>query len=82
MWKIKEKSFTDLTAALEYAKSLNEFVVIKGNEYEICGIFGVDSVKNGECPDGIQYDWNKNSRIGRVKKEKDFNQEIDGGDKL
>jgi hypothetical protein len=82
MWKIKEKSFTDLTAALEYAKSLNEFVVIKGNEYEICGIFGVDSVKNGECPDGIQYDWNKNSRIGRVKKEKDFNQEIGGGDKL
>ena len=75
-WSIKEKSFVDLSTALEYAKSLNEFVVIKGNEYEICGIFGVDTIANGKCPDGVQYDWDKSSRIGRVKKEKDFQPEI------
>ena len=49
---------------------------VKGNEYEICGIFGVDTIANGKCPDGVQYDWDKSSRIGRVKKEKDFQPEI------
>ena len=46
------------------------FVTIKGPNIEVCGVFGVDSVENGLCPDGIAYDWNKESRIGRVKKEK------------
>jgi len=36
----------------------------------IDGIFGVDTIKDGKCPDGIDYDWNKKSRIGRVKKER------------
>ena len=56
--------------AMNVAKSMNEFVRIVGKDFEIVGMFGVDSVKNGLCPDGIAYDWNKASRIGRVKKER------------
>ena len=70
IFKIKEKEFDDLTTAMAYAKTLNEFVTIVGPEFEVCGKFGVDSVENGRCPDGIAYDWNKASRIGRVKKER------------
>ena len=55
--------------ALESAKQLNKFVVIKNNDFELCGKFGVDSVRGGKCPDGVVYDWNKANRIGRVKKE-------------
>jgi|TARA_R110000782_G_scaffold11744_6_gene35519 hypothetical protein len=33
-----------LDAAMAYAKTLNEFVTIKGPEFEVCGIFGVDEV--------------------------------------
>ena len=58
-----------LDGAMFLAKKMNEFVTIKGADFEVCGIFGVDSVKNGLCPDGIAYDWNKKSRIGRVKRE-------------
>ena len=64
------KDFADLASAMEYAKLLNEFVTISGNGFEIVGKFGVDSVENGVCPDGVAYDWNKASRIGRVKKER------------
>jgi hypothetical protein len=70
IFKIKEKEFADLNSAMTYAKSINEFVTIQGADFEVCGKFGVDSVKNGLCPDGIAYDWNKASRIGRVKKER------------
>ena len=73
MFKVigKEESFKVLTLAeaMNVAKSLNEFVTIKGADFEVCGMFGVDSVINGKCPDGVAYDWNKASRIGRVKKE-------------
>ena len=62
--------FADLDLAIAYAKTVAEFITIKGGEYDIVGRFGVDSVKNGKCPDGIAYDWNKASRIGRVKKER------------
>ncbi len=70
IFKIKDKEFADLDSAMAYAKTLNEFVTIVGPEFEVCGKFGVDSVKDGVCPDGIAYDWNKASRIGRVKKER------------
>lgn len=62
--------FNDLTNAMEAAKYVDEFVTIKGANFEACGMFGVDSVVDGKCPDGIAYDWNKESRIGRVKKER------------
>jgi hypothetical protein len=55
---------------MKYAKLLNEFVTISGPDFEIVGMFGVDSIKNGLCPDGVAYDWDKSARIGRVKKER------------
>jgi hypothetical protein len=74
MYKIigKEETLKVLTLAeaMNVAKSMNEFVRIVGTDFEVCGIFGVDTVKDGKCPDGIAYDWNKASRIGRVKKER------------
>jgi hypothetical protein len=65
-----EKEFATLDLAMDYAKTLDVFVVIKGNGLEVAGKFGVDSVENGKTPDGIAYTWNKASRIGRVKKER------------
>jgi hypothetical protein len=59
-----------LNEAMSFAKTVGMFVTIKGPDFEVCGMFGVDSVKDGICPDGIAYDWNKASRIGRVKKER------------
>ena len=59
-----------LDDAMFLAKKMNEFVSIKGTDFEVCGMFGVDSVTDGKCPDGIAYDWNKESRIGRIKKER------------
>jgi hypothetical protein len=72
MYKIigKDEIFKVLTlaVAMNVAKSMNEFVTIKGADFEVCGIFGVDSVKDGKCPDGVVYDWNKASRIGVTKR--------------
>ena len=74
MFKVVSKNnvseFDTLDLAMEHAKTLAVFVTIKGSEFEIVGMFGVDSVKDGVCPDGIAYDWNKASRIGRVKRER------------
>ena len=64
-----EEEFDSLDLAMGYAKTLDRFVTIKGESFEVCGMFGVDSVKDGKCPDGVAYDWNKASRIGRVKRE-------------
>jgi hypothetical protein len=60
----------DLDSAMRVAKELNVFVTISGPDFEIVGVFGVDAVRNGVCPDGVAYDWNKAGRIGRVKKER------------
>lgn len=68
--KESEVVCVDLAEAIEYAKGINEFVTITDGVFEIVGRFGVDSIKNGHCPDGVKYDWNKASRIGRVKKER------------
>lgn len=65
-----ETEFPNLDAAMAYAKTLDAFVSIIGNGFETVGMFGVDSIKDGVCPDGVAYDWNKASRIGRVKKER------------
>ena len=70
MFKVKDLEFADLAGAMDYAKSLNEFVSIVGDGFKVCGMFGVDSVVDGKTPDGVAYDWNKASRIGRVKKER------------
>ena len=62
--------FITLNEAMEYSKAVGIFVTIKGPDFEVVGRFGVDSISNGKCPDGVTYDWNKASRIGRVKKER------------
>jgi hypothetical protein len=64
------KEFETLALAIDWAKELGEFVTIQVNGMELVGRFGVDAVKDGKCPDGVAYDWNKASRIGRMKKER------------
>ena len=64
------ETFDTLDLAMDYAKTLDKFVTIKGESFEVVGRFGVDSVVDGKCPDGVAYDWNKASRIGRVKRER------------
>ena len=68
--KETESEFANLDLAMAFAKELNVFVTIQGGDIEIVGVFGVDSIKDGLCPDGVKYDWNKANRIGRVKKER------------
>ena len=73
MWKIisENKMTLNVSPTLEdamiFAKGYGTFVTITNGEIEFVGKFGVDSVEDGKCPDGIAYDWNKASRIGRVK---------------
>ena len=63
-----EYEVLSLDEAMFLAKKMNEFVTINGPDFEIVGMFGVDSVKDGKCPDGVAYDWNKASRIGAPKR--------------
>lgn len=71
MYKVKGKTLIydvpSLEEAMHTAKAMNELVTIVGGGMEIVGLFGVDSVKDGKCPDGVAYDWNKASRIGAAK---------------
>lgn len=74
MYKVigKEETFKVLTLAeaMNVAKSMNEFVTIRGLDFDVCGKFGVDEVANGKTPDGVAYDWNKSSRIGQMKRKR------------
>jgi len=74
MYKIISKnglplnSCPSLDEAMAFAKIVGTFVTIKGPDFEVCGLFGVDTVQEGLCPDGVAYDWNKASRIGKTKR--------------
>jgi hypothetical protein len=72
MYKVKSLNVivdvTTLDEAMKVAKVMDEFVTITGPDFEIVGRFGVDAVKDGVCPDGVKYDWNKANRIGRSKR--------------
>jgi hypothetical protein len=65
MYKIVSKSGLTLNVqdslaeAMSFAKIVGTFVTIKGPDFEVCGIFGADSIKNGKCPDGVDYSWMK-----------------------
>jgi len=61
-------SCPSLDEAMAFAKIVGTFVTIKGPDFEVCGRFGVDTVRDGLCPDGVAYDWNKASRIGQTKR--------------
>ena len=62
-----ESELLTLGEAMEYAKTFNEFVTIRSPDFELVGRFGVDSIENGLCPDGIKYDWDKSTRAGTVR---------------
>ena len=63
MYKVigKEETFKVLTLAeaMNIARHMNEFVRIIGKDFELCGIFGVDSVNEGKLPSGHDYTWKK-----------------------
>ena len=73
MWLVKDEEGyvrgknEDLNIAMEMAKLVDEFVTITDGVTEIVGRFGVDSVVDGKCPDGVAYDWDKDSRIGEAR---------------
>ena len=54
-----EVEFETLTQAMDWAKVLGKFVTIRVNGMELVGMFGADSVKDGKCPDGVDYTWKK-----------------------
>ncbi len=60
--KIKSIEALTLDEALKLAKEMNELVTIEGYDIEIIGLFGVDSVIEGKCPDGSAYTWKKRRR--------------------
>ena len=74
MYKIISKSGLPLNScdsldeAISFARIVGMFVTIQGPDFEACGIFGVDTVRDGVCPDGVEYDWNKASRIGATRR--------------
>ena len=60
--KIKNIEALTLDEALKLAKKMNQLVTIEGHGIEIIGLFGVDSVLDGKCPDGSAYTWKKRRR--------------------
>ena len=66
MYKVKSKTkiieVMTLDDAMKLAKEMNELVTIKGDAIEIVGLFGVDFVVEGKCPDGSDYTWKKRRR--------------------
>ena len=57
--KQETKEFETLALAMDWAKTLDEFVTIHVNGMELVGKFGSDSVKEGVLPDGNAYTWKK-----------------------
>jgi hypothetical protein len=51
--------FTSLDDAMEAAKLIDEFVIIKSADFELCGMFGASIVEDGILPDGTNYEWKK-----------------------
>ena len=66
MYKVKSKTkkveVMSLDEAMKLAKEMNELVTIEGHGIEIIGLFGVDFVLEGKCPDGSDYTWKKRRR--------------------
>lgn len=64
-WEVEglkqEVEHSSLDLAMEHAKKLNLFVHITSNqsEFTLVGKFGVDSIQDGICPDGVEYSWRK-----------------------
>jgi hypothetical protein len=54
-----EEEVSTLDDAMIFAKSLGILVTINGNDMEIVGVFGADSINNGKLPNGDHYTWYK-----------------------
>lgn len=52
-----------LDDAMKFAKEVGKFVVIRGNDMEIAGVFGV-------APPPADYEWSKEYSLGRRKQKK------------
>lgn len=64
MWKIiSEKMILNVSPtlddAMKFAKGYGTFVTITNGEMEFVGKFGVDTIEDGKCPDGVEYTWMK-----------------------
>jgi len=61
-----------LAEALRYAEGFRkvgmQFVSIVSENTNSVGKSGVDAVADGRLPDGTDYGWNKNNRIGATKR--------------
>ena len=66
MYKVKSKTkkieVMSLDEVMKLAKEMNELVIIEGHGIEIIGLFGIDFVLEGKCPDGSEYTWKKRRR--------------------
>ena len=75
----KSADYDELKDALRVCETLRRqgyvFVTMVSENPNVVGKPGVDSIKNGICPDGIPYDWNKRSRTG--KGSKNYNEPYD-----
>lgn len=57
--KTGTREFETLALAMDWAKTLDEVVVIHVNGHEFIGRFGSDEIKEGVLPDGHTYTWKK-----------------------
>ena len=62
----KEITVTSLDSAMTFSRQLGTFVSISDGKMEMVGCFGVDSVKNGQLPEGTNYSWYKRRRPDAV----------------
>jgi hypothetical protein len=60
MADLRDRAKTEPIAAITMCSEMTDHV----------GKVGVDSVEDGKTPDGHVYDWNKDSRIGAMKRSK------------
>ena len=57
-----EEEVETLELAMTRSKEIGLFVKINGDDFELVGVFGSDSVKDGLLPDGSKYTWMKRRR--------------------
>ena len=68
-------STLDMDSALQHMKLLRQYatehnysaIVMASENADRVGEDGVDEVKDGKTPDGVDYTWNKSSRIGATR---------------
>lgn len=63
----------ELAFALKLTEQLrgdprNSYIVLASQDVNSVGKQGVDSVVDGKTPDGVDYDWSKADRAGKMRK--------------